>query len=144
MDGSSLADAIFEASGGESQATDELGLVIWDNVDYLIARTLAIAERDRPDPHSIRQPHVRPDGIWVGYERVTENAEWFYRITEYEGRLPQGRQVLYWKRVRNYLPRLDLNIYQISDNLLWDKKEGKIITKEDLDAQKEDGSDEDI
>lgn len=131
----SLADTIFEASGGESQATDELGLTIWNNVDYLIARTLAIGERDRPDQYSVYQPHVRGTRIWVGHQQIPENTDWFYRLTEYDGRIPQGRQVLYWKRVKNYLPKLDPTIYQISENLFWSKKEGKIITKEDLNGQ---------
>lgn len=135
MGGSSLADAIFEASGGVSQATDELGLVPWDNVDYLIARTLAVAERDRPHEHSIYQPYNRHGEIWFGHDKVPENTEWFYRLTEYDGRVQQGRQVLYWKRVKNYLPKFDFDIIQISDNLFWNKKEGKIITKEELYAE---------
>lgn len=133
----SLADQIYE---GNSQDThpldlgyeDELGLEVFDNAEYLIARAIAVARRDRTSEFTVNQPHMRGDIIYYGSFPLSETEANLHKLTEYDGRVPIARRALFWKKIKKHLPRLDTSIYQISPNLFWDKDSGNVIRKEEI------------
>lgn len=133
-----LADSIYEASGSEPKDSadmgydDELGLRVWDNIDYVVARAIAIGIRDRKDPYTIHQPHVREDKVFIGNERIEENLHNLYRLTEIDRRISQTQQIIFWRKLKTFLPKLEPRVIQVSDNLFWDKEDGNVKNKEEI------------
>lgn len=125
----SLADAIYESNqgGGAEHPLDELGLAIWDNIQYYVARAIAISHRDRPDETSMYQLYVDGDKIFNGHKEVVENVENINSLTETVRRFNTGEKVMFWKILKQHLPKLDRNFIQISDNLVWNKNNGEVI-----------------
>lgn len=131
----SLADEIYEGNQGprpegDMGYDDELGLRVWDNIEYQVARALAIQIRDRISPFTIHQLHMRGDIVYYGNNPVAENTQNLYYYTESPKRFSHSEQVLFWKRLKPHLPRLDTDIIQISEHLFWNKKEGEVINNE--------------
>lgn len=124
----SLADELYEAiQNPNDHPDDELGLAIWDNVDYYVARALAIQIRDRESPFTIHQLHLRDGILYYGNSIVAQNSTNFYYYTETDRKLSTGQMVLFWKKLKTCLPVLDKSIIQISDNLFWDRPRGMVI-----------------
>lgn len=120
----SLADTIYEASNGQQGEPTLLNTL----VGLAMAKSIA----NRPDQFSIHQLHLRGDEIWHGYERVAETDKNVYVLTGYEQRIPQPLLYIFWSKLRTKLPSLNLDYIQISDNLLWDKKNGEIINLKEV------------
>ena len=135
----SLADAIYESNygGGIEHPLDELGLAIWDNIEYYVARAIAVSHRDRPDEFSIYQLHMEGEQIFNGHKEVKESYENINVLTETTKRFNVGEKAMFWKILKQCLPVLDKNYIQISDNLLWDKTNGEVINiKEEYERQR--------
>lgn len=131
-----LADQLYEANQANPEhPEDELELAIWDNMEYYVARTLAIQIRDRISPYTIHQLHIRDDEIYFGNNLVPQNAKNFYYYTETDRNLSTGQIVLFWKKLKSYLPQLDKSIIQISDHLFWSKPDGEVITLEEIEEK---------
>lgn len=131
----SLADEIFAGNQGPRPEgdlgyDDELGLRVWDNIEYQVARALAIQIRDRISPFTVHQLHMRGDTIYYGNSPVQENTENLYYYTESTKIFKPHEKVLFWKKLKPHLPRLEPNIIQISEHLFWNKKEGEVINNE--------------
>lgn len=123
-----LADDLFEANQSDfAHPLDELGLAQWNNVDYYVARALAIQQRDRESPFTTHQLHLRDGQLYYGAQPVQENSKNLYYYAETGAHLNTGEQVLFWKKLKACLPRLDKSIVQISPHLFWDKSNGAII-----------------
>lgn len=133
-----LADSIYEANQEpelnplDLGYDDELGLRVWDKIDYVVARAIAIAIRDRKDANTIHQPHMRGDTVYVGNEIVEETMANLYKLSEYGKTIRPGQQVIFWKKLKQHLPRLDPSVIQVSNNLFWDKEEGEVKCKEKI------------
>lgn len=132
-----LAEEIF--AGNQSPRAkedlgydDELGLRVWDNIDYHVARALAIQIRDRKSPYTIHQLHMRGNVIYNGNTLVAENDKNLYYYTESPKKFQPHEKVLFWKKLKPHLPKLDPNIIQISDNLFWNKEKGEIENEENI------------
>lgn len=124
----SLADEIYESNNASAgRPVDELGLAIWDNVDYYVARAIAVSRRDRPDQFSIYQLYTNDGRIFNGHEEVEENYENINTLTESTKKFNVGEKAMFWKILKQCLPVLNLNFIQISDNLVWNKSTGEVI-----------------
>lgn len=127
-----LADSIYEANQEPERNPldlgykDELGLPVWDRIDYVVARALVIALRDRKSEYTIYQPHLRGDRVYIGNEEIDETLANLYRLSEYSKPIKAGQQVIFWKKLKKCLPVLDTRIIQVSDNLFWDKDNGEV------------------
>lgn len=139
----SLADDLYKANQGDpNHPEDELGLAIWDKVEYYVARALAIQTRDRESPFTTHQLHMRDGELYFGEQIVKENSTNFYYYTETDKHLSQGQQVLFWKKLKNCLPTLDKSIIQISPNLFWDKPNGVVIGIGEIEERHDDTNQE--
>lgn len=133
-----LADSIYEANQEpeinplDLGYDDELGLRVWDNIDYVVARAIAISIRDRKDPNTIHQPHMRGDTIYIGNMPLDETPSNIYKLTEYNKTVRLGDQAIFWRKLKKHLPVLDPNVIQVSDKLFWDKEGGEIKCKEKI------------
>lgn len=133
-----LADSIYQANQAPERNpldlgyNDELGLRVWDKIDYVVARAIAIGVRDRKDRYSIHQPHVRGDEVYIGNELIEENVKNIYRLSEYTKSIHTGQQVIFWKKLKKCLPRLDPNVIQVSDDLFWDKEGGDVKSEKEI------------
>lgn len=127
-----LADSIYEANQVpeldplDLGYDDELGLRVWDKIDYVVARAIAIGIRDRKDRYTIHQPHVRGDKVYIGNEEIEETVDNIYRLSEYDKPIRPGQKTIFWKKLKKCLPRLDPSVIQVSDNLFWDKDDGEV------------------
>lgn len=133
-----LADSIYEANQEpelnplDLGYNDELGLRVWDNIDYVVARAIAIGIRDRKDRYTIYQPHIRDGKVYIGNEEIEETLHNVYRLSEYNKFIRPGQQAIFWKKLKKCLPRLDPSIIQISDNLFWDKDGGEVKNEREI------------
>lgn len=134
----SLADKIYEANETpelderDLGYDDEFGLRVWQTTDYIVARALAIAVRDRQGRYSIHQLHLRGDTIYNGNQIVEETTENIYRLSEYDRFIPRGQRTVFWRKLKQHLPVLDPNVIQISDDLFWDKDEGMVKKESEI------------
>lgn len=129
----SLADELYEANApGADHEEDELGLAIWDNVEYVVARALMIASKERKDQFTIDQPHMRGDQIWFGNKPLKEDYKNLVKLTRFTKRISPAKQIMFWETLKKYLPRLNKSIIQVSDNIFYDVEEGELIDKEEL------------
>lgn len=124
----SLIDDIYENSCGLGEhPEDELGLAMWDNIQYYVARAIAVSKRDRRDRFSIYQLYTDGGKIYNGHEEVEENYENINVLTETTRKFSTGEKAMFWKVLKECLPVLNQNFIQISDNLLWNKTNGEVI-----------------
>lgn len=123
----SLVDDIYEGGSERDHPLDELGLAIWDNIEYYVARAIAISQRDRPGEFSIYQLHTDGEKILNGRKEVEENYENINELTETTKKFTVGEKALFWKILKQCLPLLNLDFIQISDNLVWNREKGLII-----------------
>lgn len=121
----SLADSIYEANESQQETSHSLS-------DQLVEKAVEKSIRDRPDQFSVYQLHLRSGMIYLGHEKIKEIIENVYRLTEYEDRIPVPILILFWQKLKRVLPTLDTSIIQISDDLFWDKDNGKVINKEEV------------
>lgn len=130
----SLADDIYESNhgGGLEHPLDELGLAIWDNIEYYVARAIAISQRDRPDVFSIYQLYTDGDKIYKGHEEIKEDYANINLLTETTKKFNIGEKTIFWKTLKECLPVLNRNFLQISDNLLFDVNSGDVINIKDI------------
>lgn len=129
----SLADELYEANTpGADHEEDELGLAIWDNVEYVVARALAVARRDRKDEFTVDQPHMRGDVIYLGNRPLKEDYTNLVKLTKFTGKISPANQILFWEILKEHLPRLNRRIIQVSENIFWNVEDGELITKEEL------------
>lgn len=119
----SLADDIYEASGRGSST---------DPVDELVEMAINKSAQDRHDEFTFYQLHIRDGEIYHGHEKVEESRNNVYLLTGYMEKIPEPQLLLFWPRLKKHLPKLDLSIIQISDNLFFDRNIGSIIKKEEL------------
>lgn len=133
-----LADSIYEANQEPERNPldlgydDELGLRVWDKIDYVVARAIAIGIRDRDDRYSIHQPHIRGSKVYIGNEEIEETLQNVYRLSEYGKTIRPGQLVIFWKKLKKCLPRLDPSVIQISNNLFWDKDGGEVKNEKEI------------
>lgn len=132
-----LAEEIFAGNQaprakGDLGYDDELGLRVWDNIDYQVARALAIQIRDRVSPYTIHQLHLRGSVVYNGNTPVAENDKNLYYYTESPKKFQPHEKILFWKKLKPHLPRLDPNIIQLSNNLFWNKEKGMVVNEENL------------
>lgn len=125
----SLVDSIYESNhdDGLEHPLDELGLAIWDNLEYYVARAIAVSHRDRPSEFSIYQLHMEGEQIFNGHKEVKETHENINVLTETTRKFNVGEKAMFWKILKQCLPVLDRSIIQISDNLIWNKNTGEVI-----------------
>lgn len=134
----SLADQIYEHNEDISyeHPEDELGLAIWDNIDYYVARAIAVSQRDRPNQFSIYQLYTDGEKIYNGHNEVEENYENINILSETIKRFTVGEKAMFWKILKQCLPKLDRDYIQISDNLVWSRLTGEVIKiKEENESQ---------
>lgn len=133
----SLADKIINANsandGGQREEKrffnidlpeiDEYGLPTIDSIDYFVARMMIIDQRS-----DYGHLHIRPndDHIWKGDQWVAENADNLYRLAEWAYPIKPYQKELIWKRVRDILPVLSKDKYIVTDDLVWDRRNGKL------------------
>lgn len=133
-----LADSIYEANQEpESNPldlgyNDELGLRVWDKIDYVVARAIAIGIRDRNGTYTIYQPHLRGNKVYIGNEEIEETLKNIYRLSEYDKVIRPGQQIVFWKKLKKCLPKLDSSVIQISDDLFWDKDDGEVKSEKNI------------
>ena len=118
-----LADRIIR--GAKDKLThDELGLPFnaKGEIDYLVARII------------MRNPdlYVDPvdDKFYIGTREVTMTQNKLVELANsYNDWCKAGRWPLVINRLREFAPRLDRSKLQISEHLLWDYDEHKIIRR---------------
>lgn len=134
----SLVDDIYEASAPVAgRPQDELGLEVWDNVDYYVARALLISRRDRPSEFSTNQVYTREGRVFVGNEELEENSRNIYRLVEGGRKFTPWEVVCFWKKLRQCAPEFTRRYIQISEHLIWDRVTGEIVSPEDVRAAAE-------
>lgn len=119
----SLADDIYEASA-EGPSTDP--------VDGLVEMAIKKSAQDRYDEFTLYQLYLRDGEIYYGHEKIEETRNNVYLLTGYIEKIPEPQLLLFWPRLKKHLPKLDLSIIQISDNLFFDRNTGSVINKEEL------------
>lgn len=123
-----LAESIYQANEEEQKRpVDEFGLGIWDNVDYYVARALAVSYRSAPDIHSIYLIHKRGDGLYQGHQKIEETKQNITRLAQKDHKFTAWEQMYFWQTLKKNVPKLNLRYLQISDNLVWDKERGEVI-----------------
>lgn len=128
-----LADELYEANLPDSGLEyDELGLAIWDKVEYVVARALAVAIRDRKDEFTVDQPHMRGDIVYFGNKPLKEDYTNLVKLTKFTGKISPANQILFWEKLKEHLPHLNRKIIQVSENIFWDVENGTLISKEEL------------
>lgn len=149
----SLADAIMAAAeAAESSRYDDLGLIppapdpatdeipVLALAHYLVARTLKKQHDANPkSQYSNQRLHTKDGVIYQGNERVEETAYNLYKLSGYDGRISRPLQVRYWVVLKDHIPHLNTDYFQVDDYTFWDKKNGEIITTEELERRIEEG-----
>lgn len=144
---SSLAKQILK-NRNRPDKTDDLGIPILDDNDndvrkrpqYFVARALILETKDpNYDPHSTHRMHIRHGEIYSGKQVISECRSNFYKLTGIYDKVPLETQLLFWVELKRRLPRLCSSIYKVSDELWWDKTNGKLIegSIEDVQARVE-------
>lgn len=124
----SLADSIYEASDERTQPKSL--------IDILVDKAVENSVSNRPDQYSVYQLHMRGKEVWNGHEQIEETERNVHILTGYEEKLSHHIIYLFWPRLKDKLPVLNLGYIQISNNLLWDKTNGEIINiKEEYESQ---------
>lgn len=132
----SLADELYEANLPDSGLEyDELGLAIWDNVQYVVARALAVARRDRKDEYTVDQPHMRDDIIYFGNKPLKEDYANLVKLTKFTGRISPANQILFWEILKEHLPHLNRKIIQVSAHIFWDVDAGELKTRKEIENE---------
>lgn len=124
---------------------DELGIPtenmrgeeLMQRPQYLVARTFLLESKSPEyDPDTTSRLHLRQDVIYRHNMEIEEDERNFYRLTGVGYKVEKRAQILYWMELRKRLPKLNPNIYKISDELWWDKKNGELIEGDKEDVQK--------
>lgn len=138
---SSLAEQIIEYKNHDKKADcdefgiplkDEYGKSVKDNPQYYVARALLVEQKDpRYDPLTAHRLHTVYGVTYYHDKEVTECSDDFYKLTEVTYNVPKGVQMLFWKYLQLYIPKLDTSIYKICDGLWWDKECGEVVEATD-------------
>ncbi len=119
-----IADSIYQSS--IEQKSDRPLL------DKLVKKAVENSVKRRRDEFDMSQLHLRGDEIFQGHKVVEETSRNVYLLSGYSDKIPEPVLILFWPRLKERLPRLNLDYIQISDNLFWDKENGKVINKEEI------------
>lgn len=127
-----LVSAITSPNNGEERKSffgldlpeiDEYGLPTQDSVEYFVARVMYI------DRHSTNgHLHLRPNDnqVWYGHSWIAETTDTLYRLAEWPYPIKPYQKELIWKKIREVLPVLSRDKYVLSDELIWNRKTGKL------------------
>lgn len=116
----SLADSIYE-SNGSSTRVDPL-------VESLISLALEKSASQASSAWSMDNLHRRGEEIWQGQTRIERTTANIYKLTEYTEKILEPIAVVFWEALKRELPVLDMEIFQISKHLFWDRENGEILT----------------
>lgn len=118
-----IADKIIQNDKRERKSdTDEFGLPVKGakSLDYLVARIF------------FRNPDIYLDPednkLYIGRRQVEESQRMVVELADhYNDWCKGGRWPLVFNRVKKFAPRLDRSKIYISDYLLWDVENNKLV-----------------
>lgn len=122
-----LVDSIYEASNSPTEGNSLL--------NELVEKAVENSVKNRPDEFSMHQLYLRDGEIWYENKPVEETTKNMYLLTGSEEKIPKPLTYLFWQELKTRLPQLSKDYIQISPNLLWDKNNGEVITKEEYYAK---------
>lgn len=134
-----LAEKVIQANEADNsrpEGYDELGIKIYDNAEYYVARALRLNTLSRigSDAPLLHTRNNRKE-LWLGHKELEYSPHTIYELVEPKNKLPEWRRIEIWKLLLKYAPALDESKIIINNHTYWDIEAGKLChTDEYLEA----------
>ena len=134
-----LAEKVIQANEADSSRPDgydELGIKIYDNAEYYVARALRLNNLSRiGDDAPLLHTRNNRTELWLGHHQLDYSPQVIYTLVAPKGKIPEWRRIEIWNTLFKYAPALDETKIIINNHTYWDIEKGELCeTDEYLEA----------
>lgn len=134
-----LAEKVIQANKANSsraEGYDELGIKIYNNAEYYVARALRLNTLSRIGNNApLLHTRNQRTELWLGHKLLQYSPHTIYALVEPKKPIPEWRRIEIWKLLLKYAPELDESKIIINNHTYWDIEKGELCeTDEYLEA----------